>query len=251
MRRLLVSNTLRQGEIASITMPTHDVVAVVATSPSNVGYQMVRTRKYQPDEFEITANVRVDIMDIEQVQADLLDVAYNEGINATIVREDRLLKSAADMTVGMFNPILYIAGDLTPELLSTLRQTVAGWNLPVTTALISNDYWTDITGNADFGTLLDPINKYDLILNGQISTLLGMNLVTDAFRAPNQKVLERGEIYVLSDAEYLGAYTDRGGIRSTPTSGADQGNSSRGWFMNEILSLTLVNTKSVAKAKRL
>jgi hypothetical protein len=32
MRRLLVSNTLRQGEIASITMPTHDVVAVVDQS---------------------------------------------------------------------------------------------------------------------------------------------------------------------------------------------------------------------------
>lgn len=251
MRRLLVGNTLRQGEIARITMPTHDVVAVVATSPANVGYQMVRSRVYQPDEFEITANVRVNIMDIEQVHADLLDYAYNEAVASTVVREDRLFKKAADMSVGMFNSLQYIAGDLTPELLSTIRQTVAGWNLPATSALIANDYWTDITGNSDFGTLLDPITKYDLILNGHIATLLGMSLITDAFRSPTQKVLERGEIYVVSDPEFLGAYTDRGGVRSSPTSGADQGNSTRGWFLNEILSMTLVNCKAIAKGRRL
>jgi len=251
MRRLLLGNTLRQGEIARITMPTHDSIAVVATSSANVGFQLVRGKMYQPDEFEVTANLRVELMDIEQVHGDLLEYAYNEGLAAIMVKEDRLWKSAADMSVGMFNPIQYIAGDLTPEILSKIRQTVASWNLPVTTAIIANDFWTDITGNADFGTLLDPITKYDLVLNGYIGTLLGMTLVTDAFRAPNQKVLEPGEIYVLSTPEFMGAYSDRGGVRSTPTSGADSGNSTRGWFMSEIISMTLSNSKAICKAVKI
>ncbi len=251
MRRLLLGNTLRQGEMARISMPTHDSLAVVATSPTNIGFQFVRGKLFQPDEFEVTANLRVDIMDIEQVQGDLLEHAYNEGLYSIMVKEDQLWKAAADMTVGINNPLQYIAGSLTPTILSTLRQTIAEWNLPVTSAIISNDYWTDITGSSDFGTLMDPITKYDLVLNGYLGTMIGMSLVTDAFRPPNQKVLERGEIYVLTSPEYTGAYSDRGGIRSTPTSGADQGNSTKGWFMNEIISLAITNTRSCVKAKRI
>jgi hypothetical protein len=156
MRRLLLGNTLRQGEIARVTMPAHDAVAVVATSSANVGYQLIRGRLWQPDEFEVTANLRVELLDIEQVSGDLLEHAYNEGLSAIMVKEDQLWKKAADLTVGVTNPLQYIAGPLTPQILSTLRQTVASWNLPVTTAIISNDYWTDITGSSDFGTLLDP-----------------------------------------------------------------------------------------------
>lgn len=250
MRRLLLGNTLRQGEMARITMPTHDAIAILATSPSNVGYQFIRGRLFQPDEFEIVANLRVDIMDIEQVSGDLLEHAYNEGLQSIMVKEDRLWKAAADMTVGLNNPLIYIAGLLTPTILSSMRQTIAEWNLPVTSAIISNDYWTDITGSSDFGTLMDPITKYDLVLNGYLGTMIGMNLVTDAFRPPNQKVLERGEIYVITAPEYTGAYSDRGGIRSTPTSGADAGNSTKGWFMSEIISLVVSNAKSVVKGRR-
>lgn len=251
MRRLLLGNTLRQGEIARVSMPTHDTFAVVATSSSNVGYQIVRGRMFQPDEFEVIANVRVELMDIEQVHGDLLEYAYNEGIASIMVKEDVLWKRAADMTVGIFNPLIYVAGELTPELLSRGRQQIAGWNLPVTTALISNDYWTDITANSDFSTLMDPITKYDLILNGYIGTMLGMTLVTDAFRPPNQKVLLPGEIYILSTPEFMGAYSDRGGVRSTPTSGADAGSSNRGWLLSEIISMLLSNQKAVCKLVRL
>jgi hypothetical protein len=90
-----------------------------------------------------------------------------------------------------------------------------------------------------------------LVLNGYLGTLIGLSLVTDAFRAPNQKVLERGEIYVITSPEYTGAYSDRGGVRSTPTSGADSGNSTRGWFMSEIISMMITNVRSISKGKRI
>jgi len=73
----------------------------------------------------------------------------------------------------------------------------------------------------------------------------------DAFRQPNQKVLNAGEIYVVSDPQNHGSYSTRGGIQSTPTSGADMGNSTRGWFMTEPFSLVLANPRSVVKGKRI
>lgn len=250
MRRIMIGNTLRQGEIPRASMPTHDAVSVVATSSSNVGYQLIRNRVFQLEEFEVVANLRVEALEIEQVSGDLLEKAYNDGLESIMVVEDRLWKKAADMAVGVVNPLHYIAGSLTTQMLGTLRQSVSDWNLPATLAIIANDFWTDVIGSNDFSTMLDPITKYDLALNGYLGSLIGMTLMTDAFRAPNQKVLDRGEIYVVSSPEYHGCYTDRGGVRSTPTSGADQGNSTRGWYCSEILSMFLGNMRSISKGKR-
>lgn len=250
VRKLMVGNTLKQGEVQRVPMPAHDTMAVVATSSSNTGYQTIRQRVFTPDEFEIQANVRVENLDIQQVNGDLLDHAYNDGLQAIMVAEDRLWKKAADQTVGIVNNLELIAGELTTKNLGRLRQAIAAWGLPTTHILLSNDYWADVIGSNDFATFFDPITKYDLVLNGQIGTLVGMEIITDAFRQPNQKVLAPGEIYVVSDPINHGAYSTRGGIQSTPTSGADAGNSTRGWFMVEPFSLVLANVRSVVKGKR-
>lgn len=250
-RRLLKGNTLRQGEIQRVPMPAHDSMAIVATSSASVGAQRIRQRVFTPDEFEISANVRVENLDLQQVSGDLLDHAYNDGVQSIMVAEDRLWKKAADATVGRYNALEYISGELTTKNLGRLRQVVSSWNLPATEIIISNDYWTDIIGSNDFATFLDPISKYDLVLNGQLGTLVGMNITTDAFRQPNQKVLEAGEIYVVSDAKNHGAYSTRGGINSRPTDGANEGNTTRGWFLSEPFSLVIANARSVVKAKRI
>lgn len=250
MRRIAVGQTLRQGEIARVTLPAWDAVAVTATSSASVGYQMIRNKIFQPEEFEINANLRVEQLEIEQVSGDILEDVYNQGLDAIMVAEDRLWKMAADKTVGVTNPLNYIAGQLTTQVLAQIRQGVSDWNLPATTAIISNDFWSDVIGSQDFAQFLDPVTKYDLALHGNLGTLIGMNLLTDAFRQPNQKVLNRGEIYVVSSPENHAAYTDRGGVRSTPTSGADHGNTTRGWLMSEMFSFVLANPRSVSKGRR-
>lgn len=251
MRRLASGQTLNQGDIARVNMKQWDAVAVIATSSSDVAPQLVRTKRLYPAEFEVTANLRVEQLEIEQVSNDVLDHAYTQGLDSIMVAEDRLWKKAADRTVGIVNPLEYITGQLTPRTIAAVRDAVSDWNLPVTTCVIANDFWKDIIGNAEFSAFFDPITKYDLVLNGHIGTLVGMQLLTDGFRQQNQRVLKKGELYVVADPEYHAAYTDRGGIRSQPTSGADQGNTSRGWLLSEMLSFVLANPRSVAKGQRI
>lgn len=251
MRRICVGQTLKQGEIARVSMTAWDAVAVVATSAINIGFQVVRSKVFQPDEFEVNTNLRVEQLQIEQVSGDILEDIYTQGLDAVMVQEDRLWKKAADATIGVVNPLQYISGQLSPGMLARIRNGVTDWNLPATTAILSNDFWSDIIGSSDFGQFLDPVNKYDLVLNGYLGTLAGLNLLTDAFRQPNQKVLNRGEIYVIGTPENHAAYTDRGGIRATPTSGADQGNTTRGWLLSEMLSFILANPRSVSAGKRI
>lgn len=250
LRRVAIGQDLKQGQLPRVNVPMWDAMAVVATGPANVQFQLIRNKQFLPAEFEIVANLRCDRLEMEQVGGDILDNLYNQGLDSVMVKEDKLWKASADLTVGVVNPLNFIAGLLTPQILATIRQGVTDWNLPATTAIISNDFWADIVGSTDFATMLDPVTKYDLVMNGELGTLVGMSLLTDGFRQPNQKVLNRGEIYVLSTPEHHGCYSDRGGVRSEPTTGADSGNTSRGWLLSEILSWTLANPRSVSKGRR-
>lgn len=251
LRRLANGQPLEQGQMPRVPMPSHDAVAVVATSAAAVEYQVIRNRVFTPPEFSITANLRCENIELQQVSGDLLEVMYNQGLEAIMVREDLLWKQSADATINMDNPLQLISGGLTPDILSTLRNGVTQWNLPATTVLLANDYWNDIIGNPAFHTFLEPVTKYDLVLNGSIGTILGMEIITDAFRQPNQKVLNKGDIYVVGSPENHGSYTDRGGIVTTPTNGAVNGTSTKGFFLEEFFSFVLANPRSVSVGRRL
>jgi hypothetical protein len=250
LRNFALGNNLRQGEIQRVPMPRHEVQAVVATSPTEMGYQLIRDRYYTPAEFEIKGNVRVSQLELDQSGGDMMRDIRDQAMESIMVAEDRLLKKAADRTVGRANEITYIGGELTPKALANIQEQVSAWNLPASKALFAVDFWKDVIGNSEFSTMLDPVSKYDLVLNGKIGTLIGLELVTDAFRPENQKVLDKGEIYVVSDPEHHAAYSTRG-IRSTPTDGANAGETTKGWLMSENFSFVLANIRSVAKGIRI
>lgn len=250
MRRLCIGDTLKGG-LPMVTVTMYDTVSIVANNSTDLGFQTIRNKTFHPTEFEMNTHVRVDAIEMAQLGADILDDAFNQGLDATGVAEDRMWKRAADASVGVVNPMTYIAGELSSRSLAKLRSTVSDWNLPVTNCVIANDFWSDIIGSNDFASFLDPVTKYDLALNGYLGTLIGLNLTTDAFRVPTQKVLDKGEIFVVAAPEHHACYTDRGGVSSKPTDGANDGNSGRGWFFNQILSFVLANPRSVAKGKRI
>jgi len=248
LRRICKGATIRQGDVARVELKTHQAEGIIAVGPTDYGYRLLRGRVFTPQEFELKSNIRVSKMDLDQINGDLLDRAQQDGLSAIMVAEDRLWKRSVDMAVGIANPINYVHGDLTPRLLSQLRTQVSSWPMPVSTAIMAADYWNDIVGNDQFTSALDPVSKYDLITTGRLGTLLGMELITDGFRAPEHRVLNDGELYVVADQDYHGIYTTRGGTQSTPTSGANQGNTDRGWLLSSTFSFTLANVRSVAKA---
>jgi len=251
MRNLMIEEQLNQGEVPRCRMRVNNVVAVIASSASDVLPQIVRERLFYPPEFYVDTNLEVENRDIDQISSDILDEKYTEGLQAIMTTEDRLWKKAADATVGSANFIKYIAGQLTPMTFAALRTEVTKWKIPAVTALIDNSYWNDIVGNSEFMAMLDPVSKYDLVLNGELGTLLGLRLVTDGYRAPELQVLNSGEIYIVGAAQNHGQFTTRGGVESTPIDGALQGRNNKGWFMSESLSLVLSNARSVAKGQRI
>ena len=63
------------------------------------------------------------------------------------------------------------------------------------------------------------MNNMELVVNGAIASILGVNILTDGFREQHLKVLNRGEVYILAQPNELGGTTLRGDLATEPTKG--------------------------------
>lgn len=251
VRKLLNQNPLNIGEEPKIQMPKKVAEAVVATSEASVEFQVVRTNKLYPTELSLVSNLRVSNLELQQASGDLLEELYNQAYESILVKEDRLWKMAADKLADTgVNPTVLLGTNLTPALLSQIKRQLTGWGLPVGAMLMANDFWDDMLGNPGFYDLYDPVTRYNLIQDGTIGTIFGMPIITDAFRDPNYRILQNGEMYITASADFSGGFTDRGGVEATPVDGAQTGSDSKGWFLRESFSLGLVNPKAIVRVRR-
>lgn len=250
LRRYVIEEPLSQGQVPRVRMRYRNVVAVISESAADIQHQVVRDKYFWPTEFNIVANIEIEEREIAQATGDMLDEKYNEGLQAVMVQEDRVWKNMADGAVGAANPLTTITGALTPTYLMTIQQLVTDWKLPATQCLLANDYWKDIITNSNWLTAFDPVTRAEVLLTGRLGSVYGMEISTDGFRPPELKVLEPGELYINSSAEYHGAITTRGGVVPTPLNGPVNSRTTRGWFLSELISAIITNARSTAKGVR-
>lgn len=252
MRRLLMRVDVSQGADPRIPTYYKDVVAFRATAPVQSAQTINREGLVVPEEFYVRARVFVEQRDIEKSPGDILERKYLEAQEAIMVQEDRTWKYMADQMVGLRNNLLYMSGGFTPGFLSTLSHDVNRHGLLAGTLLISSDIVSDLQSATEFSAWFDPVTKMELILNGNLGRILGMEIITDGNRHPNLQVLKPGEVYAVAAPNMHGAYTDRGPVQSAAFDGLAQENGipGRGWNMYEIISMTLHNPASVAKGKK-
>lgn len=251
MRRFFARQDIKQGQFPYVKMRMKNIVATVATAPTQVMSQIVRDNTYTPPEFYLVARPFVEEREIQQSPGDVLDEKYQEAQEALMVAEDRLYRNMCLNTVGIANPLTQITNTtLSAGVLMTIRNQVSRWNIPVTSLLIANDVWTDIIADQSFQSVIDQVSKYELLTTGVLGEMFGMTIVSDAYRHPEQKVLSQGEIYAIGDPINHGQYTDRGGVTSVPTDISTERVPGRGWAMSILESQVLANPRSVARAVR-
>lgn len=251
MRRFLKQGDLQNGSIPRINVRFQNVNAIVATDPQVVAPMLVTQRYIYPPEYYVLGNIRVADKDIAQGAADILEDAFARAMENINVKEDATVITMFDAMVGVVNPLYMLAGGLTPSNLAAARTALLNWGLQASQMLIASDYWTDVAGNAaSFGNLFDPVTRYELVQTGYLGTLLGMAITTDGFRDPQQKVVQPNNMYLLSEPINLGAYTDRGPVKSVPQDNYNDGIPGRGWWFSELLSTTVTNPRAIVKCIR-
>jgi hypothetical protein len=100
-----------------------------------------------------------------------------------------------------------------------MRTQIMANGLPAANMTFSFDIWDDMITGTAFQDFWEPVHKYQLIMDGKIGSLLGMNLITDGFRIETLKVLEAGEVFVTATPAALG---QRGVFRDVESTEVNQ-----------------------------
>lgn len=249
-RRILKFDEVAFGEILEISLKTWDVTGFLAVSPSEVTPSLIRSRRIQPPEFHIPVYILIDTIEIAKSPTDLLEEKYEQGLEAVMTNEDRLWKKMADSTVGYYNEIQYFS-TFTRSVFASLIELVSDWGIPPTTTVMSSSLWQEIIASDDFVKAFAPVTNWELLQEGNLGTMYGTTMLTDHFRQANQRVLNRGEIYVVGAPVNHGVITIRGDVNSKPIDKNADGQPKEGWFIDQITSLTLANAKAVSVGKKI
>lgn len=251
MRKFLANVEVKQGAIPRFPLRMKNVTAVWSTSPTRIATQVTRDPWFTPPEFQIVARPFVTRNEINQSSGDVLQEKFVEATEALMVKEDRHWYNQVNALVGVDNKLNNFGTGLTPTGIMQVQSQVTRWGLKAAHVLLASDLFIDIVGNAEFGSIIDPVARHELLLTGQLGTIYGMLVTSDAYRFPEHKVLNRGEFFVISDPLTHGAYSDRNGITSEPISITTENIPGRGWVMEESVAIAVCNSLSVAKGVRL
>ena len=249
-RRLLNRIELKQGDIPRFPVRKKNVTAMMATGQVAIHTQIALDKWLMPPELTIGSRIFVPQTEINQSSSDVLEEKYIEGLEATMVAEDRLHYNLCKATIGIDNNLSAIAGTLSPMSFMNVRKNVQKWGLKPMYCVMASDLFVDIVGDASFIQAIEPVARHELVMTGELGVLYGMTLISEDYRHPEHKVLSEGEFMIVSDPVFHGAYSDRGGIDSQPIDTVNERIVGRGWLIHESMAMAVANTRSVAFGRR-
>lgn len=250
MRQIFVQQQVAEGSIPRHRVNTKSTTAIVASGPTTVGTQIIRDRIIMPAEFPLVGKAMVSDIDISQTPGDIVEDKYEEALEATQTAEDRVVLNMLNAAVGIFNPLQYFAGTLTPAAFGSMVAAMATQGVATGNVLLAADFWSDISTGTSFSGYFDPVTKYELMQTGRLGRILGVDIITDGFRPKPIQVLAEGSLYLLGQPQYTGSYTERGPVEAEPISGAAEGIAGRGWFFKEQISAAAHNGRAIIKGQR-
>lgn len=248
-RRLLSVMPLAKGQIGRVKVRRKDVMAYQITSDNKIQEQRIRQTYVFPPEFYLGANILIEDKEIEQASTDILDEKFQDGLEAILRREDMITRALMNRAATTFNDLVLFT-TFNPSVLTTLRTQVNRWGTPAATMVIAWDIWDDIIADADFVAWWDQVHKHELILEGRLGSMLGMEIITDGFRYDTLQVLQPGEVYVTASPVTLGTITQRKELDSRAIDTYNSGRPARGWFMQQIQGQVIVNGRAVNRGVR-
>lgn len=251
IRRLLGFKPLTGAEPNQIRVRVKDVMAYYAQSNPQAIASEVVNNYVRPEEFYVLGYVLMEEKEIAQDTGDLLDDKYNDGLEAMMVAEDRIGLNIFNKAAGAINDEFAFTS-FTPSVMQHMKSEITTQGgIPVSTMLISMDIWNEIVAEPEFTSWYSEIEKHELVLEGNLGQLAGMNIITDGYRIPNLKVLGQGQVYMFGIPDTLGQIAQRGEMSVEKVSKANDGIPKRGWMFTSIESIAVVNARAIVRGQRL
>jgi len=248
--KILAIQNIGKGATGRVRVRRKDVVAWQVTSDVKVQENRIRQLWVYPPEFYIQCFILIEDKEIEQSSADLLDEKFQDGLEAVLVKEDKITKALLDRSISTFNDVVYYT-TFNPTVFTTIRTQVMRWGTPAQNMLLAWDVWDDIISDPDFVAWWDPVTRHELVLEGHLGRLLNVELHTDGLRYPTLQVLQPGNVYITGSPITVGTKVIRKELDSRAIDQYNVGRAARGWFMHTIQSQIVVSGRATAGAVRL
>lgn len=250
-RRLMQFRQLNNGDVPKVRLRKRDTLAFVTTSNPNTIASVARQKFAIPEMFNISCNVNIEKIELAQDTGDLLQDRYEDALEQVMCAEDRVFLKLAHEAAGVYNSPFGFT-NFTPEVCAAMRTAIQqNGGIPVTQMLVSYDIWNDIIANPEFTAFYSEIAKHELVLEGNLGTLMGMNIVTDGYRIETLRVLPQNTVYMFGAPETLGVICQWGDMSVDSVNKANFGQARLGWFINVIEAMCIGNARSVTMGKRL
>lgn len=250
-RKFLKQIPVEQGQFPMLSSDTKTILGYTFDAGgTNVIPVTVRDKKFWLQEFQVIVKTFIDVIEYYQSNQNFYENKLAEMKEQAMVQEDKRWKALADATIGTVNgghDLQLFTSGLSASVIGTMRALLDDAKVPPQYLLIAANLIKDFYG--PLGQTIDLFHYYQVLETGMLGNIAGLTVITDATRVTTQKVLNAGEMYVIANPEYHGAYSDRAGLEVLEYNPAltENGKTGKGWTCFEILSMIVSNPRSVAK----
>lgn len=254
-RKALVVDPLPQGALP-IYEKDIDVSAVIISSHGSAPESRVQGDRVIVPEFEVVSNPTVRIAEVKRRRFNVIDRAQQKARQEIQAQEDAnifgALDYASDATLGGENARQSFAqgagGTLDMIDLLNVKKQIDRHDLVTTKYFMNINQFTDILGWAykaggpggsnQYGGF-DPVTTREVLQTGLYGHIWGADIIVS-------KIVPEGTVYGLAEPEFVGVFPVRQDIEVLP---ADEPKQLKlGWVVNEIVGVSVVNTRGVASA---
>ncbi len=248
-RKLFMRQDLTNGQVGVINIGQNND-AYYITKDGDVAHTYGKQNYFCPPEYSLNCLNLISDKDIYNNK--LLDKKYISNLILGIIKafirlENQITKTLLDETYCVYNCFHKIKPSLIADIRNQLRRWgtsphifIVGKNV-LKNLLIEIDKYKTLANWCDFS------QRKDLILNGDIGSILGTCILTDAHLHPDYRMLEDDECFMLSTPINFGYILQRQKVKCQIID--QRQNASKGLLLEQIQSQIIINTKSIVKGE--
>lgn len=245
-RKIWAPRTVKSGEVVRYDKDVF-VQSWVIAEDGQTPESVVEGKYVYPPEFEVTANVSIELKDKFRAQFDILARAQDRARQSIEHTEDVAAMNVLQAGGNQANVTTFFA-TLNLAALEGMRYQIERHRLVCDKFIINRQEVSDLINV--LRAQVDPVTVRELLMAGYIGNILNAQIITTA-GTNTFEILLPGQAKAVTTPEYLGGMPIRVELFSEPYNQFVLGLPRQGWYWYELLSMVLINPKGVALGQRL
>jgi hypothetical protein len=245
-RKVFAPRSVKSGEVVRYDKDVFVKAWVIGVDGQTPESQAEGKYVYPP-EFEVTANVSLELKDKFRAQFDIVARAADRARQSIEHAEDVAMVNALQ-AAGNAENVTTLFATLNTAALEGMRYQIERHRLVCDKFLINRQEVSDLINVV--AANVDPVTQRELLMAGYIGNFLNAKIITTA-GTQTFEILQPGEAIAVTAPEYLGGMPIRVELFSEPYNQMMLGLPRQGWFWYELLGMFVNTPGGVALGQRL